>query len=87
MIPMTLAEVAGVVGGRIADGEPDIVVTVAASDDRDCVPGTLFACIAGERVDGHDFITSARDRGAVACLTTRPVGSAAIIVDDVVAAL
>lgn len=87
MIPMTLAEVAGVVGGRIADGEPDIVVTVAASDDRDCVPGTLFACIAGERVDGHDFVASARERGAVACLTTRPVGSAAIIVDDVVAAL
>lgn len=87
MIPMTLAEVAGVVGGRIADGEPDIVVTVAASDDRDCVPGTLFACIAGERVDGHDFVASARERGAVACLTTRPIGSAAIIVDDVVAAL
>jgi len=87
MIPMTLAEVAGVVGGRLADGDPDIVVTVAASDDRDCVPGTLFAAIAGERVDGHDYIDSARERGAVAALTTRPVGSPAIIVDDVVAAL
>ena len=87
MIPMTLAEVAGVVGGRIADGDPDIVVTVAASDDRDCVPGTLFAAIAGERVDGHDFIDSARARGAVASLTTRPVGSPAVVVDDVVLAL
>ena len=87
MIPMTLAEVAGVVGGRLADGDPDIVVTVAASDDRDCVPGTLFAAIAGERVDGPDYIDSARERGAVAALTTRPVGSPAIIVDDVVAAL
>lgn len=87
MIPMTLAEVAGVVGGRIADGDPDIVVTVAASDDRDCVPGALFAAIRGERVDGHDFIESARERGAVAALTTRPVGSPAIVVDDVVAAL
>ena len=87
MIPMTLAEVAGVVGGRLVDGEPDIVVTVAASDDRDCVPGTLFAAIRGERVDGHDFISSARERGAVAALTTRPVGSPAIVVDDVVASL
>ena len=87
MIPMTLAEVAGVVGGRIVDGEPDLVVTVAASDDRDCVPGTLFACIKGERVDGHDFIDSARERGAVAALTTRPVGSPAVVVDDVVLAL
>ncbi|MGA0067700.1 MAG: Mur ligase domain-containing protein, partial [Candidatus Nanopelagicales bacterium] len=83
MIPMTLAEVAGVVGGRLADADPDIVVTVAASDDRDCAPGTLFACIRGERVDGHDFIESARERGAVACLTTRAVGSPAVVVDDV----
>ena len=87
MIPMTLAEVAGVVGGRLVDGDPDIVVTVAASDDRDCVPGTLFACIAGERVDGHDFIATARERGAVAALATRPVGSPAILVEDVVLAL
>jgi len=87
VIPMTLAEVAGVVGGRLADADPDLVVTVAASDDRDCVPGTLFACIAGERVDGHDFVASARERGAVAALTTRPVGSPAVVVDDVVAAL
>jgi UDP-N-acetylmuramoyl-tripeptide--D-alanyl-D-alanine ligase len=87
MIPMTLAEVAGVVGGRIVDGDPDIVVTAAASDDRDCVPGTLFACIRGERVDGHDFIAGARERGAVASLVTRAVGSPAIVVDDVVLAL
>ncbi len=87
MIPMTLAEVAGVVGGRLVDGEPDLVVTVAVSDDRDCVPGTLFACIKGERVDGHDFIDSARERGAVAALATRPVGSPAIVVDDVVLAM
>ena len=87
MIPMTLAEVAGVVGGRLVDGEPDLVVTVAASDDRDCVPGTLFAAIKGERVDGHDFIDGARARGAVASLTTRPVGSPAVVVPDVVLAL
>ena len=68
MIPMTLAEVAGVVGGRLVDGDPDIVVTVAASDDRDCVPGTLFACIAGERVDGHDFVATAAKAGAAAAL-------------------
>ena len=87
MIPMTLAEVAGVVSGRIVDGDPDIVVTAAASDDRDCGPGTLFACIAGERVDGHDYVASARERGAVAALTTRGVGSPAVVVDDVVLAL
>ncbi|MGI9197419.1 MAG: UDP-N-acetylmuramoyl-tripeptide--D-alanyl-D-alanine ligase [Candidatus Nanopelagicales bacterium] len=87
MIPMTLAEVAGVVGGRISDGDPDIVVTSAVADSRDAIPGSLFVAIVGERVDGHDYIDDARERGAVVSLTSRPVGSPAIVVTDPVAAL
>ena len=87
MIPMTLAEVAGVVGGRIADGDADIVVTGAAADSRDVQPGSIFACIRGQRVDGHDFVDEARALGASAVLASRPVGSAAVVVDDPVLAL
>ncbi len=87
MIPMTLAEVCGVVGGRLADADPDTVVTSAVADHRDAVPGCLFTAIRGERVDGHDFIEAARDLGAVASLTSRPVGSPAIVVQDPVLAL
>ena len=87
MIPMTLAEVAGVVGGRIADGDPDIVVTSAVADSRDAIPGSLFVAIVGERVDGHDYVDDARERGAVVSLTARPVGSPAIVVADPVTAL
>jgi len=87
MIPMTLAEIAGVVGGRIVDGEPDIVVTSAVADSRDAVPGSLFVAIAGQRVDGHDFVDDARSRGAVVTLSERAVGSPAIVVADPVQAL
>ena len=87
MIPMTVAEVAGVVGGRIVDADPDIVVTSACADSRDAVPGSLFVAIAGERVDGHDYADDARQRGAVVSMTSRPVGSPAVVVADPVAAL
>ena len=87
MIPMTLAEIAGVVGGRIADGDADIVVTSAVADSRDAVPGSMFVAIAGERVDGHDFVDEARARGAVVTLSSRAVGSPAVVVADPVRAL
>ncbi|MBM3689974.1 MAG: UDP-N-acetylmuramoyl-tripeptide--D-alanyl-D-alanine ligase [Actinobacteria bacterium] len=87
MIPMTLAEVAGVVGGRIVDGDSDIVVTSAVADSRDAVAGCMFVAIAGQRVDGHDFVDEARARGAVVTLASRPVGSAALVVADPVHAL
>ena len=50
-------------------------------------PGGLFACIGGDRVDGHDFVSQAMDNGAVVALSTRAVGHPAIVVDDVVEAL
>ena len=84
---MTLAEVAGVVGGRIVDGDPDIVVTSACADSRDAIPGSLFVAIVGARVDGHDYVAEARERGAVVALTSRRVGSPAVVVDDPVVAL
>ena len=87
MIPMTLAEIAGVVGGRLVDSDPDVVVTSAVADSRDAGPGSVFVCIVGERVDGHDYIPQARERGSVVALTSHPVGSPAIVVDDPVEAL
>lgn len=89
MIPLTAAEVAAIVGGELVDapqGE-QIVVQAACSDSRAATPGSLFVAIVGERVDGHDFVEAARSLGAVLALTTRPVGSPAIVVADPVAAL
>ena len=89
MIPMTVAEIADVVGGTLHDGaDPDAVVTARAFvDSRDVEPGGLFACVVGERVDGHDFVADAFGLGAVLALAGRPVGAPAVVVPDVVEAL
>jgi UDP-N-acetylmuramoyl-tripeptide--D-alanyl-D-alanine ligase len=89
VIPLTLAEVAHVVGGSTHD-IPDSAVRVTGPvvrDSRDVVPGALFVAFAGERVDGHDFAAGAVADGAAAVLAARPVGVPAIVVDDVQAAL
>ena len=44
-----------------------------ATDSRECRTGDMYIAIAGERVDGHDFIDNAIKNGATAVLVTRPV--------------
>ncbi|MDQ4070900.1 MAG: UDP-N-acetylmuramoyl-L-alanyl-D-glutamate--2,6-diaminopimelate ligase, partial [Actinomycetota bacterium] len=49
------------------------------------VPGTLFCCVPGARVDGHDFARPAVDAGATALLVQRfvDVDVPQVLVDDV----
>lgn len=84
MTPRTLAEVAGLVGGRLADTDGAPVVNDVVLDSRAAGPGSLFAALPGERADGHDFAATS---GAGGVLTTRPVGVPAVVVTDVAAAL
>ncbi len=52
------------------------VITEAAIDSRQAIPGSLFVAIPGERVDGHDFIGEAFRRGASFALIQREVDAA-----------
>jgi UDP-N-acetylmuramoyl-tripeptide--D-alanyl-D-alanine ligase len=86
MIPMTLAEIADAVGG--ARHGADVTVTGPAFvDSRVAEPGGLFAAVAGEHVDGHEYAASALAAGAAAVLGLRPVDGPCVVVDDVVTAL
>ncbi|WP_336029697.1 UDP-N-acetylmuramoyl-tripeptide--D-alanyl-D-alanine ligase [Geodermatophilus sp. FMUSA9-8] len=91
MIALSLAEVAQAVGAPLPDGAlrpDDATVTAVTLDSRAVAPGALFVAVAGERVDGHDYLDAAARAGAVAALTTRPGGPLpALVVDDTVAAL
>ena len=49
----------------------DVDVSSIVHDDRDVLPGALFCCFPGARVDGHDFAERAVANGAVACLVER----------------
>lgn len=49
------------------------VITEAVIDSRQVIPGSLFVAIPGERVDGHDFLDEAFNRGASFALIQREV--------------
>jgi UDP-N-acetylmuramoyl-tripeptide--D-alanyl-D-alanine ligase len=40
-------------------------------DSRSVAPGELFFAVRGERLDGHDFVAAAIERGAVAAVVSR----------------
>lgn len=87
MIPMTVGAVAVAVEGRIHQADPDALVTSVVIDSREASPGALFAAIAGERVDGHDYARAALDAGAVVVLAMHEVDAPCIVVDDTTLAL
>ena len=59
------------------------------TDSRECRSGDLYIAIAGERVDGHDFVDNAVKNGATAVLVARPVEADAYqaLVNDPVEAI
>ncbi|EHB53566.1 UDP-N-acetylmuramoylalanyl-D-glutamyl-2,6-diaminopimelate/D-alanyl-D-alanyl ligase [Mycolicibacterium rhodesiae JS60] len=91
MIALTVAQIAEIVGGTLADisaGEAAsrTVTGTVEFDSRAVTAGSLFLALPGARTDGHDFAEGAIDAGAVAVLAARPVGVPAIVVPPATAA-
>lgn len=85
MIALTVAQIADIVGGQLADISPEeaarrTVTGTVEFDSRKVSPGGLFLALPGARTDGHDFARGAVDAGAAAVLAARPVGVPAIVV-------
>ncbi|MGA5464484.1 UDP-N-acetylmuramoyl-tripeptide--D-alanyl-D-alanine ligase [Mycobacterium sp. NPDC050041] len=84
MIALSLAEIADIVGGELADVTPEVAATRVTGtvefDSRAVTPGGLFLALPGARADGHEFAAAAVAAGAVAVLAARPVGVPAIVV-------
>ncbi len=85
MIDLTVAQIAEVVGGTLADISPQAAAELRVTgtvefDSRAVGPGGLFLALPGARSDGHDHAASAVAAGAVAVLAARPVGVPAIVV-------
>lgn len=69
MKDMRLSNIANILGGEaFIDGE-DREVTGVVIDNRNVEEGYLFIPIKGERVDGHEFIDNAFERGAACVLS------------------
>ena len=65
-------------------------ITAVTRDSRTLTPGCLYAAIPGERVDGHDFVASSLENGAVCAIVQQKCEGAKgnlILVPDTVKAL
>jgi UDP-N-acetylmuramoyl-tripeptide--D-alanyl-D-alanine ligase len=85
VIDLTVAQIADIVGGTLADIAPDAAAATRVTgtvefDSRAVGPGGLFLALPGARSDGHDYAASAVAAGAVAVLAARPVGVPAVVV-------
>ncbi|HEX9776265.1 MAG TPA: UDP-N-acetylmuramoyl-tripeptide--D-alanyl-D-alanine ligase [Actinomycetota bacterium] len=89
MIALTLKEVAGACGGRLAGADPDRLVRGISIDSRTLREGDLFVALRGEHADGHRFVADALARGAAAVLVREQPERArdAVVVADPLAAL
>jgi len=70
--------IAEVVGGTYVgdDSMRNVRVSGAERDNRDIMPGNLFICIRGERVDGHAFANAAFAAGAACALAEQTITDA-----------
>lgn len=82
MIALTIAEIAAIVGGRIAPApttaagipDPDTVIRGSVqTDSRLVVPGSIFVAMPGEDTDGHLYADRAVAAGAALVIAERPV--------------
>ncbi len=73
---LTLAE-AAIGAGAVLETPSNVsnagalVVSGYSIDSRTVATGELFFAVRGDRLDGHDFVTAALDRGAVAAVVSR----------------
>jgi len=72
---------------------PEVVATGYSIDSRTIQPGELFFAVKGEKMDGHDFVAQAIEKGAVAAVVSRdqqaqlPSGLPLLVVADTLLAL
>ena len=87
----TISQAAAACGGSVTTvNYEDRELGQIVIDSRKVASGDLFVAYRGEKVDGHDYISAALDKGAACCLAERvPAGETrpVILVPDVQKAL
>lgn len=69
---LTLAHILEALTGAPVVGAGQVVTDVVI-DSRLAIPGSLFVALPGERTDGHQFVSAAFAKGAVAALVEKDV--------------
>ena len=68
---VTLRELIAGTDVRTSRGDLDAEIAALAYDSRKVGPGTLFFCVPGEKVDGHEFAGAAVEAGAAGLVVER----------------
>ena len=88
---LTFQQLADMIGGRVVSGDPQTTSSSVIIDSREIKPGAVFFAVKGERLDGHDFVAQALEKGAVGAVVSRVpenvAGKPLIQVDDTTRAL
>ena len=69
--PKPVADLVQGLKERTIDGDPAAAVTAVTYRSDEAGPGSLFFCVPGTRVDGHEFAPNAVRRGAAALVVER----------------
>lgn len=73
-IVKTIDEIFGNQSFKVLSGkDTETDICDIAYSSKDVVCGSLFFCVPGTKVDGHDFAKDAVDRGAVALVVNHPL--------------
>ncbi|MBU4556518.1 MAG: UDP-N-acetylmuramoyl-tripeptide--D-alanyl-D-alanine ligase [Actinobacteria bacterium] len=59
-----------ILGAEILTGRGELMVNGIATDSRRVEPGNAFVAFSGERVDGHEYLVAAMERGARTLIVT-----------------
>ncbi len=65
LIPLKLREIAEAIGAKTNIDIPDIEISNICTDSRDVRPGSIFVALCGEKFDGHAFVKTAMENGAL----------------------
>ena len=65
---ITARWLAEAIGGRMLSGDEQQVIGNVTTDTRALKPGDLFVALRGARFDGHAFVASAREQGAIGAI-------------------
>jgi UDP-N-acetylmuramoyl-tripeptide--D-alanyl-D-alanine ligase len=80
---LSLNELKNILDGSVVNvADENLNFLDVSTDTRQLKPGALFVPLVGEKFDGHDFIESAFESGAVLTLTEKAVDYPCFIVEN-----
>jgi len=77
---LTLADILEALTGK-RNELASLVISEAAIDSRQVIPGALFIALPGERTDGHNYVGAAFRNGAVLALVQRDMAPEFVTLD------